>query len=85
MFARLDAFVVALSVLGGSVALENSHRLDTGAPDDGLVASASTACEDSASDTYRVSRQSGFDSAMVADSSESNDDGADAAPGCPTD
>ena len=50
MLARLDVLVVALSVAGGSMLIENSHRLDTGAPDEEIVA-AST-CDPVGADQY---------------------------------
>ncbi len=34
MFVRWDAILLAAAVAGGSVLIENSHRLDTGAPDE---------------------------------------------------
>jgi hypothetical protein len=43
---RLDAVALALSLLAGAVAIEDSHRLDTGAPDEGLVAAAPGACSE---------------------------------------
>jgi hypothetical protein len=50
MVARLDALALALALFASTMAIEDSHRLDAGAPDDGLVAAASTS-EISASDT----------------------------------
>jgi hypothetical protein len=38
MVARWDALLVAAAVAGGSMLIENSHRLDTGAPDEEVVA-----------------------------------------------
>jgi len=44
MVARWDALLLAATVLGGSMAIENSHRVDTGAPDEDLT--AAPACID---------------------------------------
>ncbi len=41
MIARWDVLLVAAALAGGSMLIESSHRLDTGAPDD-EVAGAST-------------------------------------------
>lgn len=38
MVLRWDAILVAAAVAGGSMLIENSHRLDTGAPDEEVVA-----------------------------------------------
>ena len=61
MIARLDALVVAMSVLGGSMLIENSHRVDTGAPDEGLVAtSPAQHCENAILEfNARILRKSG--------------------------
>jgi hypothetical protein len=45
MVARLDALALALALLAGTMAIEDSHRVDAGAPDDGLVAAAPGVCE----------------------------------------
>jgi hypothetical protein len=37
MVARWDAILLATAVAGGSMLIENSHRLDTGAPDEEVV------------------------------------------------
>ena len=44
MVARWDALLVAAAVAGASMLIENSHRLDTGAPDEEVV--ATSACGD---------------------------------------
>ena len=47
MIARWDVLLLAAAVLGGSMMIESSHRLDTGASDEALVATpAATACLD---------------------------------------
>jgi hypothetical protein len=43
MAARWDAILLATAVAGGSMLIENSHRLDTGAPDEEVV--ATRACD----------------------------------------
>jgi hypothetical protein len=43
MVARWDAILLATAVAGGSMLIENSHRLDTGAPDEEVV--AMSACD----------------------------------------
>jgi hypothetical protein len=43
MAVRWDAFLLATAVAGGSMLIENSHRLDTGAPDEEIV--AMSACD----------------------------------------
>jgi len=37
MIARWDVLLLAAALAGGSMLIENSHRLDTGAPDDESV------------------------------------------------
>ena len=48
MLIKWDTLLVAVAVIGGSVLIENSHRIDTGAPDDEVMASAPAACIDTA-------------------------------------
>ena len=43
MVAKWDAILLATAVAGGSMLIENSHRLDTGAPDEEVV--ATKACD----------------------------------------
>jgi hypothetical protein len=43
---RWDTLLVAATLLGGSMMIENSHRLDTGAPDEALAAAPTSACTD---------------------------------------
>ena len=40
MVARWDALLLAGVLAGGSMLIENSHRLDTGAPDEEVVAAS---------------------------------------------
>ena len=53
MFPKWDAVVLAATLLGGSVLIESSHRVDTGAPDDEIAVASSTACEDA--EAYQMS------------------------------
>jgi hypothetical protein len=46
MLIKWDTLLVAVAVLGGSVLIENSHRIDTGMPDDEVTATAPAACID---------------------------------------
>ena len=46
MLLRWDTLLIAVAVVGGSVLIENSHRIDTAAPDDEVTASAPAACVD---------------------------------------
>jgi len=65
MFPKWDAVVLAATLLGGSVMIESSHRVDTGAPDDDVVAAApATACDDA----YQIS-------GMQRETAVSNDEG----------
>jgi hypothetical protein len=50
MVARWDVLLLAGVLAGGSMLIENSHRLDTGAPDEEIVA-AST-CDSVAAEHY---------------------------------
>jgi hypothetical protein len=50
MAIRWDALILAGVLAGGSLLIENSHRLDTGAPDEEMVA-AST-CDGVAAERY---------------------------------
>ncbi|HUI96229.1 MAG TPA: hypothetical protein VLX44_10780 [Xanthobacteraceae bacterium] len=43
MLVRWDAILLAAAVAGGSVLIENSHRLDTGAPDEEVVGASTCA------------------------------------------
>jgi hypothetical protein len=73
MVARWDAILLATAVAGGSMLIENSHRLDTGAPDEEVV--ATSACETAIS--ARIWKPGG-------DEGEAPE-AAQAPPGCPTD
>jgi hypothetical protein len=53
MFPRWDAVVLAATLLGGSMIIENSHRIDTGAPDDEVAAAPANACEEA--EAYQMS------------------------------
>jgi hypothetical protein len=44
MAVRWDTLLLAGMLAGGSVLIENSHRLDTGAPDEEIVATST--CSD---------------------------------------
>jgi hypothetical protein len=44
MFMRWDTLLIAAAVAGTSMLIESSHRIDTGAPDDEVVATAPDAC-----------------------------------------
>ena len=46
MLIRWDTLLIVVAVVGGAVLIENSHRIDTGAPDDEVTASAPAACID---------------------------------------
>jgi hypothetical protein len=70
MPARWDAILLATAVAGGSMLIENSHRLDTGAPDEEVVAI-------SACDTVIA--------AHVWKPAEDEGDATQASPGCPSD
>jgi hypothetical protein len=82
MIARLDALVIALSVAGGSMLIENNHRLDTGAPDEGLVAAPpTTLCQP---DRYILNRQTTLDVVFGPEAGES-EDATDTTVDCSTD
>jgi hypothetical protein len=46
MLIKWDTLLVAAALIGGSVLIENSHRVDTGTPDDEVMAIATAACSD---------------------------------------
>jgi hypothetical protein len=50
MVAKWDAILLATVLAGGSMLIENSHRLDTGAPDEEVVATST--CDALAADSY---------------------------------
>jgi hypothetical protein len=50
MVARWDVLLLAAALAGGSMLIENSHRLDTGAPDEEVVASST--CDSAAAERY---------------------------------
>jgi len=72
MVARWDAILVAASVAGGSMLIENSHRVDTGAPDEEVV--AASACDTAIAERAWKPADEGNDTAA-----------AQAPPGCPSD
>jgi hypothetical protein len=65
--------------------IESSHRLDTGAPDDSLVATPASECrDDPVADRNAINR--GFAIEGIAqDTAQTDDDAANVAPACPTD
>jgi hypothetical protein len=74
MVARWDVILLATAVAGGSMLIENSHRLDTGAPDEEVV--GVSACE-------TVVAAHVWKPAMEDEGSAP--EAAQAPPGCPTD
>jgi hypothetical protein len=82
MVVRWDALLLAATVAGSSMLIENSHRLDTGAPDEEVVASST--CRDD-----QVAARNGWNRRMLADSDDSVEvasgdaDKAQELPGCP--
>jgi len=50
MAIRWDALILAGVLAGGSMLIENSHRLDTGAPDEEIV--AASMCDSVAGERY---------------------------------
>ena len=50
MAIRWDALILASVLAGGSMLIENSHRLDTGAPDEEIV--AASMCDSVAGERY---------------------------------
>jgi len=56
---RWDTLLVAVAVASGSMLIENSHRVDTGAPDDEVVASAPADCTVRATDGRDTISQAG--------------------------
>ena len=76
MAPRWDVLLVAAIVSGGSLWIESSQRIDTGAPDDGQAASSARLC--TAAVTDRPADQ-GLDDQPVS-LSAADDDAA--LPGC---
>jgi hypothetical protein len=74
MAVRWDAILLATAVAGGSMLIENSHRLDTGASDEEIV--ATSAC--SSVVAARLWRPATEDESETAEA-------AQAPPGCPAD
>jgi hypothetical protein len=73
MVAKWDAILLATAVAGGSMLIESSHRVDTGAPDEEVVAT-------SACDTGIAARLW-----KPADGEANDTEAAPAPPGCPSD
>jgi hypothetical protein len=48
-----DTLLVAVAVVGGSILIENSHRIDTSTPDDQALASAPADCMVASAVIYR--------------------------------
>ena len=46
VFPKWDVVVLAATLLGGSMVIESSHRVDTGAPDDAIATTPANACDD---------------------------------------
>jgi hypothetical protein len=83
MVGRLDALALALALLAGTMAVEDSHRLDAGAPDDGLVAAAPNVCEqDQASGDAVRDRRAAFDQTASIESGLIFTDTTDAPNSC---
>jgi hypothetical protein len=78
MVARLDAVILALTVLGGSVMIEDSRRVDTGAADELAAAPASACREDRVFEPAVAERETGFDGIVTVGDEE-------AAPACGAD
>jgi hypothetical protein len=81
MVARWDVLLLAAAVAGGSMLIENSHRLDTGAPDDEVVASST--CRDDQVTGYGWNRRMLIDSDEGVDVAGDDADRAQASSGCP--
>jgi hypothetical protein len=82
MVARWDALLLAAAVAGGSMLIENSHRLDTVAPDDEVMAS-STCRDDQIAARYGWNRRTLIDSDDGVAVSGGDADNAQASSGCP--
>jgi len=77
MVARWDAILVVAALAGGWMLIENSHRLDIGAPDVEVV--ATSACDTAVS--FRILWKAGTENAENEDPPEA----MHALPGCPSD
>ena len=77
MAVRWDAIFLATAVAGGSMLIENSHRLDTGAPDEEVVATSTCTAVVSAR-AWKADGRPGADEAT-------EEDAAQLAPGCAPD
>jgi hypothetical protein len=86
MVVRWDALLLAAVVAGGSMLIENSHRLDTGAPDEEVVAS-STCGDDQVATRYGWNSRTVLDSNDGVEVASGDADkaqvSAQASPGCP--
>jgi hypothetical protein len=82
MVVRWNALLLAAVVAGGSMLIESSHRLDTGAPDDQVVAS-STCHDDQLAMRYGWNRRALVDSDDGVEVAGGDADKAQMPPGCP--
>jgi hypothetical protein len=82
MVVRWAALLLAAVVAGGSMLIENSHRLDTGAPDEEVVAS-STCHDDQGAMRYVWNRRVLVDSDDGVEVAGGDADKAQVSPGCP--
>jgi hypothetical protein len=71
MVAKWDAILLATAVAGGSMLIESSHRVDTGAPDEEVV--ATNACD------------AGIAARLWKPAEDEGNDIEPAPPGCPSD
>jgi hypothetical protein len=82
MVVRWDALLLAAVVAGGSMLIESSHRLDTGAPDEEVVAS-STCHDDQLAMRYGWNRRALVDSDDGVEVAGGEADKAQVSLGCP--
>jgi hypothetical protein len=85
MLARLDAVALVFALFAGTMAIEDSHRLDAGASDDGLIAAApaSTCEQDQAQASAERDRRVAFQEALSIESGLIIQDTTDAPGACP--
>jgi hypothetical protein len=77
MLIKWDTLLIAVAVVGGSVLIENSHRIDTGSPDDEVTATAPAACTDT-----RVAVTTASGDQAADDGAQTAQDAASALPTC---
>jgi hypothetical protein len=77
MLIRWDTLLIAVAVVGGSVLIENGHRIDTGSPDDEVTATAPAACTDT-----RVAVTTASGDQAADDGAQTAQDAASALPTC---